>query len=153
MEDVPDGFHATFMARSKLYRYRVFCRETMSPMERHYSYFFPFPLDLERMKAAAAHLVGEHDFSSFGRKDGRSAITYRRIFFIDISRRDPIILIEIKGDGFLWNMVRSIVGTLLEVGRGKKSPEEVKVILESKRRSLAGPTVGPEGLFLVKVEY
>ena len=124
------------------------------PMERLYSHFCYYKLDVDRMQAAANMLEGEHDFKSFCSVRTQVTDTVRTIYKIDVTRNDDdIITIRVTGNGFLYNMVRIIVGTLVRVGRGFYTPEQVQEILEAKNRKAAGVTAPPQGLFLVGIEY
>lgn len=170
--EVPGDFHARFAARSKSYRYRVWNQEVLSPFEHGYVWHVPAPaLDREAMAAAAALLEGRHDFAAFQAAGSGSTSTERVVFSSRVrmsaatgrdvpSRTDdlagserPLILYEIRGNGFLRHMVRTIVGTLVEIGRGRRSAGWVTEVLASKDRARAGPTAPPDGLFLVGVEY
>ena len=123
-------------------------------MERLYSLFYHRPLDVSRMQKAASYLVGEHDFTSFSSIHAQTNTFVREIYVCDVTKNEKdMITIHIEGNGFLYNMVRIIAGTLIEVGNGRIEPEKVKEILEAKNRSLAGPTAPPEGLTLVEIEY
>ena len=110
-------------------------------------------LDIDRMREGAQYLIGEHDFRSFSAPKTQVRDFVRTIYSIDIEAENDVITLRIKGNGFLYNMVRIIVGTLLEVGRGQMEPEEVKNILEARDRRMAGPTAPPEGLTLVRIDY
>ncbi len=151
-EDMHDTFHARYDAVRKTYRYTMVERMTRPVLERNFVFRPKFTVDVERMRAAAAHLLGERDFSAFESKsDGRGSV--RTIERLDITQDGPLTMIEITADGFLYNMVRTIVGTLLEVSRGSIEPDDVKRILESRDRCNAGPTAPACGLCLVRVEY
>jgi tRNA pseudouridine38-40 synthase len=161
-EEVAAGFHARYSAKAKTYRYRILQAAICPPFLARYVYHHPFPLDCRRMAQAARLLEGEHDFTSFAGSDparkqkGQAADSnVRRVLHSSITARKKLqmIVYEIQGSGFLHHMVRNIVGTLLEVGSGKLSPEEIPVILAARDRSKAGPTAPASGLWLVKVEY
>lgn len=148
-----DRFHARYSAKSKLYRYAILNRALSSPFLRKYAYFFPHPLDVQAMKKAAKHLIGRHDFSSFrGTATGRDSCT-RTVKKLTVTSRNNFIHIDMEADGFLYNMARTVAGTLLEVGRGKIIPQDIKKILKARDRRQAGPTLPPHGLCLVKVKY
>jgi len=151
--DVPDDFHARFSARSKEYRYVIHNNRVPDPFLRRYSYFFPKTLDVESMREAAVLIAGRHDFAAFKSEGTPVKSTVRTLYGIDIRLSGEIIEIFFRGDGFLYNMVRIIVGTLLEVGLNKYPPGEVSTILSSGDRSRAGPTAPPQGLCLLSVEY
>ena len=162
-EDVPASFHARYRAKSKTYRYRILQTAICPPFLARYVYHHPYPLDWCGMAKAARLFEGEHDFTSFAgddrseeaiRKDSEHS-NVRRIFSSRLELREKLALLvyEVRGSGFLHHMVRNIVGTLLEVGSGKRSPEDIPAILEARDRSKAGPTAPANGLCLVKVEY
>ncbi len=154
---VDDSFHARYSAQSKTYHYHLHTDLWTSPFTRLYSTHVPYPLNLPAMQQAAAHLVGTHDFSSFAcQSDTGSASRdpVRTLKRIEIFTEDnKTIRLEFEADGFLYKMVRTLVGTLLEVGCGKKSSEEIPLILTSKNRTHAGPCAPPQGLFLVQINY
>jgi len=147
------SFHARFSAKRKLYRYTIVNNSFISPFERRYAYLVKFPLNLRKMRKAARLLLGKHDFRSFQavEKDKRHSV--RKIFRLDIRKKDDLIYLDIEADGFLYKMVRNIVGTLIEVGRAKIKPEDIKTILKSKDRSCAGPCASAKGLNLLEVTY
>jgi tRNA pseudouridine38-40 synthase len=152
VEEAPEGFHARFSAKSKWYRYRIYQSRIPSPLERMFSWRVGFDLDLDRMRAAARALVGTHDFRGFARQADERP-TVRTLFSVDANRRKSIIEIDVRGDGFLYNMVRTIAGTLVEIGRGKKAVGACEAVLSTRDRAVAGPTAPPQGLFLMGVEY
>ena len=148
-----EEFHARYSAKSKFYRYTILNRALSSPFLRKYAYFFPHPLDTQAMKKAAKHLIGRHDFSSFrGTATGRNSCL-RTVKKLTVTSRNNFIYIDMEADGFLYNMARVISGTLLEIGRGKISSQDIKKILPAGDRRRAGPTLPPHGLCLVKVKY
>lgn len=145
------GFHARFSAKRKTYLYRIQTGEVRRPFERNLSYFVKGDLDIEKMIDCAKYLIGEHDFSSF-KSEGSSARHFvREIYSLDVRRKEDIIEIEISGNGFLYNMVRIIAGTLIEAGKGRE--QNIPKILMAKDRTLAGPTAPAHGLFLKEVLY
>ncbi len=151
-EDVPDDFHARYSARSKTYRYTILNAAVRRPLERHRAWLVRAPLDLAAMRRAAAALVGTHDFAAFQSKpQGKSSV--RTVTRLDIVADGSRIDIWISANGFLYNMVRAIAGTLIEVGLGKIPPDAVAELLESRNRSAAGPTAPPQGLCLMEVQY
>lgn len=161
-QDVPAGFHARYRAKAKTYRYRILQAGICPPFLARYVYHHPYPLDVRRMARAARLLEGEHDFTSFAgsdparkRKEQSGDSNVREVFRSHIRVRKDLqmIVYEIRGSGFLHHMVRNIVGTLLEVGSGKLSPEDIPQILGVRDRGKAGPTAPASGLWLVKVEY
>jgi len=158
-EEVAPGFHPRDCAKAKTYRYRLLRSEICPPFLARFVNHYPYPLDEAAMSAAAGMVEGEHDFASFAAvdpekgldDDNRSKI---RTIFSSAWRRDGDELIyEVRGSGFLHHMVRNLVGTFLLLGKGTIDQKDLKRILDLKDRSAAGPTVGPEGLYLVNVEY
>ncbi|RMH38823.1 MAG: tRNA pseudouridine(38-40) synthase TruA [Deltaproteobacteria bacterium] len=152
-ERAPDDFHARFWALGKHYRYRVLARPDRSPLWRRTAWHRPRPLDVDAMRAAAAHLVGEHDFSAFRAAGCTARTATRRVTAIDIDRTGDLVDIHVRGDAFLRNMVRIIAGTLVEVGEGRRAPEAVADALGSRDRTRAGQTAPARGLTLVSVAY
>ena len=161
-EEAHPDFHARYRVLSKTYQYRVWSGEICPPFLWRYVHHYTFPLDLDAVSRAAALFEGEHDFASFavseGREKGRSSeerSTTRRIFRSEFRRRgaSPMLVYEVRGNGFLRHMVRNMVGTLLEVGRGKLPPDDILRILAARERPQAGPTVPAKGLVLVHVDY
>jgi len=152
-EQVPEDFHARFWAKSKVYTYTIYNSKFPSPLYRRYSYFYPVPLDLDAMQRAARFLVGVHDFKAFMASGSAVKSTVRHVKRLEVVRDGEIVRIEIEADGFLYNMVRIIAGTLLEVGIGKREADEMVSIIESGDRFCAGKTLAPQGLCLVKVNY
>ena len=153
VRDVDGDFHARFRVKSKIYRYSILNAPAPSPLNRRYSLFIPYSLDLEKMKKAATYLKGRHNVKSVHRARGKQKNFVRTIKKLEIIQRDEIIFFEIEAEGFLYHMVRIIVGTLLEVGRGRFRPGYVKEILKQKNRKLAGPTLPGRGLCLMEVKY
>jgi tRNA pseudouridine38-40 synthase len=161
-EDAPDTFHPRFQARSKTYRYRIWNANVISPFERAYAWHvLPPRLDVDAMAEASRHLLGRHDFAAFQGAGVETVTTDREIFLSAIESHpaplqapgEALITYEVSGSGFLRHMVRNIVGTLVEVGRGRRPPEWVADVLASRRREQAGRTAPAEGLFLVNVSY
>ena len=153
-QEVPLEFHARYSAKSKTYNYNILNSRVPSPFLRNYAYFFPRPLDIDQMRVGAAYLVGEHDFAAFRSIGSSVKTTVRHIYRLEIREKEGQLLeIEVEANGFLYNMVRIIVGTLVEVGVGKITPQQVADILQSKERSRAGQTAPAKGLFLKEVNY
>jgi tRNA pseudouridine38-40 synthase len=151
---VSNSFHARKAARGKTYRYRVFNRRVRPAILRNKVYHFVPALDLEAMRAAAAHLVGRHDFRAFTPPSSERVAGYEReIYSLELERAGDELVIEVTGSGFLHNMVRIVVGTLLEVGRGKLKPDALPEIVASRDRTRAGPTAPACGLYLLEVDY
>ncbi len=161
IEEIGQDFHSRFAAKSKIYRYSVLNQPYPCALSRDRAYFCSYPLDIKLMRQEARCLLGRHDFKPFCASGSGSKTTIRTIKNISISvKRATLysvsctpIMIEIEADGFLYNMVRKIAGTLLEVGRGKFKKGHIKKMLLSRDFSLAGPTLPARGLFLVKVNY
>ena len=150
----PADFHARFGARRKTYRYRLWNADTLSPFERAYTWHVAGALDVDRMAAAARVVEGRHDFAAFHAAGSATRTTERVVVSSRIARVDaPLIVYEISGNGFLRHMVRIIIGSLVEIGRGRRSPEWMREVLASRDRARAGPTAPAAGLFLVSVEY
>jgi tRNA pseudouridine38-40 synthase len=158
LDEAAPGFNARFHARSKVYRYRISNTRLMSPFQRRYAWHISRELDLEAMRLAARELAGEHDFASFQALGGTVKTSTRRITHSDwteepLAGGGRLLIYEIAGTGFLKYMVRAIVGTLVEVGDGKRSPASLGALLMSRNRAAAGPTAPPSGLYLVRVDY
>jgi len=152
-EDAPRGFHARKDARWRAYRYLIWNRPGRNPFLLNRALAWEQPLDVEAMRAAAGWLVGRHDFAAFCATGSNPRTTVCTLYRLDVRRTDSLVVVDAVADRFLRHMVRMIVGTLLEVGRGKRPPEEVRAVLESKDSSGAGPVVAPWGLYLVRVGY
>ena len=151
-----DNFHPRYDVKSKEYLYRVINQRIYDPFEYGRAWFVPRTVtdaDLANMRAAAGHIIGTHDFSAFMSEGSDVEDTVRTVFYLKIEKNGNNIDIYISADGFLYNMVRIIVGTLFEVAAGRISPDEVKDIIASCNRANAGPTVPPQGLYLNKVVY
>jgi tRNA pseudouridine38-40 synthase len=154
VEEIDESFHARKHSKSKVYEYRILNRNLRSAFHRGYVWHIPQKLDLTEMKKATQGLVGEHDFSAFRTVGSPTRTTVRRVIQADWKRgRDGLIRFEIEANGFLKQMVRSIVGTLVEIGKGRMKAADLPKILNSKDRKEAGPTAPAQGLFLKKVKY
>ena len=156
--EAPQTFHARFEALTKIYRYRLWNGDVMSPFERAYAWHVPGPLALEPMSAAARVLEGRHDFAAFQAAGSETLTTTRVVFSSHIvaglqACDGRLIVYEIAGSGFLRHMIRNIVGTLVEIGRGRRPVDWVSEVLASRDRARAGPTAPAEGLVLVGVGY
>ncbi|MCK4245152.1 MAG: tRNA pseudouridine(38-40) synthase TruA [Candidatus Omnitrophica bacterium] len=155
IKGVPEKFNSRYAVCSKTYQYIISHQD--SPFLEHYTCFCPTQLDLPAMRKAAKALLGKHDFSSFQAAGSRIKDSVRSIKKLSIRKKKAIlgnlILIEIEADGFLYKMARNIIGTLLEVGQGKKVPRDIKKILDKKNRKFAGPTAPAKGLYLKEVKY
>ena len=152
-EEVPESFHARYNAKGKKYRYIINNSLTGSAIYRDLEYHMPIKLDIEKMKQAVKYFEGEHDFKAFKSSGTSSKSSVRNIYKAEIIEKDERISIELTGSGFLYNMVRIISGTIVDVGLGKISPEEIPNIIESKDRTKAGKTLPAHGLYLVEVYY
>lgn len=150
---VPEDFHPRFSKSRKTYEYRILNCRFRQPLERRTSYFYHYPLDVSAMQKAAAYLVGEHDFTSFASVHAQTNTYVRMIYALDVVREGDMIRIRVQGNGFLYNMVRIIAGTLIQVGAGIKKPEDMESILAGKDRELAGPTAPAHGLTMIGLEY
>lgn len=151
--EVAADFHPRHCESQKTYEYRILNREFPLPTKRLYAYFTYVPLDVGRMQEAAAYLIGEHDFKSFCATAAVVETTVRKINSMTVEKEGEEIVLRVCGNGFLYNMVRIIAGTLIEVGRGSMEPEKIREILEAKDRVAAGPTAPACGLTLVKYEF
>lgn len=151
-EPAAADFHARFSARSRTYVYALLTAPAPDPFLARTALWHPDALDVEAMNEAAGHLLGEHDFSSFGRvPEGGSPV--RRLFELSARRSGAIVRIRARANAFIQQMVRSLVGTLVAVGQGRMGPDEVAGVLEARERAAAGPVAPPHGLCLVAVEY
>ncbi len=153
VESVPDRFHSRLLAEEKTYLYRIETGDRKQVFERKYIYGLLKVPDVKAMELAAAFLIGEHDFKSFCSNRKMKKSTVRNLKKIEFEQQGSRLLIRYTGNGFLYNMVRILTGTLIEVGLGKRKAEEMKGILEAKDRKTAGFTAPPEGLFLEQVRY
>lgn len=151
--EVDADFHPRYADTVKTYEYNILNRRFELPSKRLYAAFCYYPMDIERMNQAAAYLVGEHDFKSFCSAGAQVQTTVRTIYAVNVTKDADMVHIRITGNGFLYNMVRIIAGTLMQVGTGLMEPEQVKEILEARDRSKAGPTAVAKGLTLVEIRY
>lgn len=152
-EEVDERFHSRYNAKNKTYRYIINNSKTGTAIYRNLEYCYPFELDVEKMQEAAKYFEGEHDFKAFKSSGTSGKNSVRTIYKAEVKKDGERIIIELTGNGFLYNMVRIISGTLLDVGLGKIKPEEISEIIESKNRQNAGKTLPAHGLYLVCVEY
>jgi tRNA pseudouridine38-40 synthase len=159
-EEVGPDFNARWSARGKIYRYRLYRGKVVPPMLWRYVLHYPFPLDEDAMRNAAVRFVGMHDFASFAastgsEEDDKERSTNREVFSTELTRSQDgeELVFTVRGRSFLRYMVRKMVGTLLDVGRGKLQPEDVDRLYELRDRSKSGPTVPPQGLCMVSVEH
>ncbi len=152
-EGVMDGFHARFSARSKIYKYTIWTEKFPSPFLRRYTWHLPKTLDVESMKEAARFMLGEQDFAAFQASGTPVKSTVRNVFRCELDAQNNQIAFVVEADGFLYKMVRTMVGTLVAIGRGRWKPEKCREIILSRDRRQAGPAAPPQGLFLEKVIY
>lgn len=151
--EVLEDFHPRHCDTRKTYEYKIYNAVFPMPLSRRYSHFVYYDMDIIAMQKAANYLVGEHDFVSFCSANTQVKDTTRTIYSIEINKEDDMITIRIRGNGFLYNMVRIIAGTLIQVGNHRYEPEKVAWMLEQKDRSVAGPTAPAKGLTLCQIEY
>ena len=152
-EEVPLDFHPRHQDTVKTYEYRVLNRKLPLPEYRLHAHFTYETLNIERMQLACKYFIGEHDFASFCAAGSQVESTVREIYDLHVKKEGDLVTISVTGNGFLYNMVRIIAGTLLKVGSGHFAPEDMEKIIEGKDRSLAGPTAPAKGLTLVKIRY
>lgn len=154
-EIVPDDFHAQYHAVSKMYEYRVYNQALRDPFKRNLALHHPFPMEEEAIKKALSYLVGTHDFTSFSSAKTDKQNKVRTLYRADV-QMDPIEkewVFTFSGDGFLYNMIRIIIGNILPIADGRRKPEEIKRMLDAKDRQAAGMTAPPNGLCLMEVRY
>ena len=152
-EEVESDFHPRFRKTVKTYEYRILNRTFADPTCRLNTFFYYGHLDFAAMKLAASYLVGNYNFKGFSADNPQTKTTVREVYAAELAKQGDIITFRITGNGFLYNMVRIIVGTLLEIGKGAYPPEQVKLIIRKRDRSLAGPTARALGLTLINIEY
>lgn len=151
--EVDGRFHARYNAKGKVYLYKINNTKHHDVFLRKYTTHVEKPLDIEAMKEASKYLIGEHDFTSFASSKSKKKSNVREIYSITINKNKEVIDIFVEGNGFLYNMVRIIVGALIDVGLHRKSPEDIKEMLERKDRSQASDTAPAKGLYLYSVKY
>lgn len=151
--EVEADFHPRHCDSCKTYEYRILNRRFPLPMRRRDTYFYHYDLNVEHMRQAATYLVGEHDFKSFCSTAAVVETTVRTIYSLAVEREGDVIAIRVTGSGFLYNMVRIIAGTLIEVGNGKRAPEDMVEILDACDRAAAGPTAPACGLTMLGIEF
>lgn len=152
-KEVPSDWHPRYQVSRKTYEYRILNRTFRQPMRRLDTYFYHYPLDVEKMQKAASYLIGEHDFKSFCAVGAQVKTTVRTIYTCDVIKENDIITIRVTGNGFLYNMVRIIAGTLIRVGGGDMEPERMPEILDALDRNAAGLTAPAHGLTMIGIEY
>lgn len=151
--EVDADFHPRKCACTKHYEYRILNREFELPCERLNTYFYRRPLDVERMRAACPYFLGEHDFKSFCSIHTQAETTVRTIYGLEVRQEGDLIRIQVSGNGFLYNMVRIIAGTLIQIGSGIREPEAVSEMIKSCDRQAAGPTAPAKGLTLLGMDF
>jgi tRNA pseudouridine38-40 synthase len=151
--EVPDDFHARYSALARTYRYELLNRPVRPALLARYVGWFHLPLNVEKMREAAALLVGEHDFSAFRSAECQAKTPVRTVHSVEVLQQAQNIQFLVRANAFLHHMVRNIVGTLVYVGKDKHPPQWVEEVLRAKDRTKAAPTFGPEGLYLEKIEY
>ena len=151
--EMAEGWHARFSARSRTYVYALLEGEVPDPFLARTTLHHPRALDLDAMNEAAGHLLGQHDFSSFGRPPERDGSAVRNLYELGCSRAGRVVRIKARANAFIQQMVRSLVGTLVQVGEGRRSPDDLAQVLAARDRAAAGPVSPPHGLCLVSVEY
>jgi len=152
-KEVSKSFNSMYNARSKNYRYTILNSPIPTALDRNFYYFVPYRISLAKIRKATRYLIGRHNFRAFATKSSAKENCVRKIYSIKITGKNDYIYIDIKGNGFLYNMVRTIVGTLLLIAQDKMKPEDIKEILKSQDRKKAGPTAPAKGLCLLKVNY
>jgi tRNA pseudouridine38-40 synthase len=150
---VPDEFHARFSAQARSYRYLLINRPVRSAVQHGKAGWFHAPLDVEKMRAAAVHLLGEHDFSAFRSSECQAKTPRKNLARLDIWKQGDTIFFDLTADAFLHHMVRNIIGCLIYVGKGKHPPQWMREVLESRNRDSAAPTFAPDGLYLRRILY
>lgn len=152
-EEVAPDWHPRYCESRKTYEYRIYRGQFAMPVKRLYSLFSYHQMDVEKMKEAAVYLEGEHDFKSFCQTGAQVESTVRTIYSVKVEEQGSDLVIRVCGSGFLYNMVRIIAGTLMEIGQGKRKPSDIMTILEAKDRTAAGPTAPAHGLMLIKYDF
>ncbi len=151
--EVPMDFHPRRCESRKTYEYKILNRTFPLPLNRHDCYFTYRKLDVEKMQQAAQYLIGEHDFKSFCSIHSQAETTTRTIYDLTVKKEQDLITIRVTGSGFLYNMVRIVAGTLLQIGTGERSPNEMQEILQAKDRTAAGPTAPAHGLTMIGIKF
>jgi tRNA pseudouridine38-40 synthase len=151
--EVSEEFHARYSARSRTYRYALLNRAVRPALSAHYAGWFHRRLDVQRMREAAALLVGQHDFSAFRSSECQAKTPVRTLHALEVEKNGETIEFLVRANAFLHHMVRNLVGTLVYVGNGKHPPQWISEVLNSRDRAKAAPTFGPEGLYLETIEY
>jgi tRNA pseudouridine38-40 synthase len=153
VSSIAESFHARYQAKDKTYLYKIWNREYSNPFARKYSMHVSEKLDITAMQAASVHFIGTHDFTAFSNAKSKKKSMVREIYSITIEKMDGFVHIRLQGDGFLYNMVRWIVGTLIEVGLGRLDADRIPSMIEAKERGKSGDLADACGLYLEKVNY
>ncbi|MFD2729269.1 tRNA pseudouridine(38-40) synthase TruA [Enterococcus camelliae] len=155
IEEVTEAFHARYLVKEKVYEFHVQIGKPRSPFRRHYASYYPYPLDLTKIERALPDLLGTHDFSAFCASGSSVEDKTRTIYEATMTYDESLseLVFTFRGDGFLYKMIRILVGTLLKIGNGRLDETSIPSIIASKNRQLAGPTAHPEGLYLKEVRY
>ena len=155
VEIVSEEFHARYLVKEKTYQFRVDIGKPRSPFRRNYASYFPYPLDLEKIQRALPDLLGTHDFTSFCASGSSIEDKVRTIYEakMEVNETKDELLFTFRGNGFLYKMIRILVGTLLKIGNGRLPEDSIPDIIAKKDRNAAGPTAHPEGLYLYEVKY
>ena len=152
---VSEYFHARYLVKEKTYQFRVDIGKPRSPFRRHYASYFPYPIDVEKIQRALPDLLGTHDFTSFCASGSSIEDKVRTIYEakMEVNETGDELLFTFRGNGFLYKMIRILVGTLLKIGNGRLAEDSIPEIIAKKDRNAAGPTAHPEGLYLYEVKY
>lgn len=152
---VSEYFHARYLVKEKTYQFRVDIDKPRSPFRRHYASYFPYPIDVEKIQRALPDLLGTHDFTSFCASGSSIEDKVRTIYEakMEVNETGDELLFTFRGNGFLYKMIRILVGTLLKIGNGRLAEDSIPEIIAKKDRNAAGPTAHPEGLYLYEVKY
>jgi tRNA pseudouridine38-40 synthase len=153
IKEVALDFNSRFAAKAKIYRYYIYNSTIRSAFWYKYAWQVPYKLDFSLMERELKVIIGRHNFKSFSASSKKERQMTRRIWGVSLKRKAPLIFIDIEGESFLYNMIRNIVGTLIEIGRGKLPPGSMKEILKARDRKKAGPCAPPRGLFLIRVKF
>ena len=152
-KEVEEDFHARYWAKKKEYVYKIYNSSAKNPFMHNLVFQYKYPLDVEKLDRAAKHFLGTHDFVAFRKEDTKDRDSIRTIYKSEVYREGDLVIFTVSGNGFLYNMVRIMVGTLLGVAQGKIGEDEIPEIIESRDRTRAGITASPCGLYLNRVEY
>lgn len=152
-KEVSADFHARYSAKSKVYKYTIYNGKVENPLNNRYATFYPYKIDFDKINDAIKEIVGTHDFKCFLASGSQVKNTVRTVEYIKVAKKGKLVTFTVKGNGFLYNMVRIIVGTLLDVSQGRLTTNDLKNAIETKNRRLVGKTMPPNGLRLYRVYY